>query len=127
MLSELKKKSDKLNKATDLLHNNELYPAVAHSAYYCCLQLMKHIWLHSMNGTEREITQSKSGTHDFLIKRIGKHIRHSNKYDFYIFRQIRKLKNLRICADYSDQSFDKAKSFESLKLSKSIILILKKY
>jgi hypothetical protein len=80
-----------------------------------------------MNGTEREITQSKSGTHDFLIKRIGKHIRHSSSSDFRIFHKIWRLKALRVDADYYDKPFDKIKSLKSVELSKKIILILKKY
>jgi uncharacterized protein (UPF0332 family) len=127
MTSMLKKKSDKLIAAANLLHDNDLYPAVAHSAYYCCLQLMKHIWLHSLHKTESELQNTKGSTHKILIKQTGKHIKSLSFSDFYIFRRIRDLKDLRVDADYSDKPFDKAKSSKSLELSNSIVQILKKY
>ncbi|MDR1170327.1 MAG: hypothetical protein LBK97_05790 [Prevotellaceae bacterium] len=127
MNSALKIKSDELNKVANLLHSKKLYVAVAHSSYYCCLLLMKHIWLYSMNGTEEEILQSKSGTHKFLIKETGKHIKAINLYDFLVFRQIRVLRDLRTDSDYSDKLFNEANSSNSLKLLNSIALVLKKY
>ncbi|MDR1343155.1 MAG: hypothetical protein LBK18_07890 [Prevotellaceae bacterium] len=47
-MGHLQRKSETSGKAAALLHENKLYSAVAHSAYYSCYQLMMHIWLHGM-------------------------------------------------------------------------------
>jgi hypothetical protein len=47
-MSNLQNKSDILKEVAVMLHNKNMYPAVAHSAYYSCYQLLKHIWLYRM-------------------------------------------------------------------------------
>ena len=142
-MSPLQKKSKDLVSAANLLHANNLYPAVAHSAYYCCIQLMRHIWLYSFSKTEQDLKQElkafniqkrltggqEEGTHEFLINQIGLHIQNSqNISDFRRFNSnIWQLKKLRVNADYSDTDFDVVKSDNSLTLSRTIMPILQKY
>jgi len=135
-MSHLQNKSEVLKDAAGLLHNKNLYPAVAHSAYYSCYQLMKHIWLYSLCKTENELAVQSSvqniGSHEFLINQISIYIKNSGKRDcdehFRNFNQkIGQLKKLRRNADYEDALFDSSKSSSSLSLSTDIIPILKKY
>ncbi|MDR2811400.1 MAG: HEPN domain-containing protein, partial [Tannerellaceae bacterium] len=118
-MSHLQDKSKDLVSAANLLHTNKLYPAVAHSAYYCCLQLMKHIWLYSLGKSE---PNPKNSLHDLLINEIGRYILETNQNDFRVFNNnIKQLKRLRVKADYSDDNFDVVNSNNSLTLSKEIV------
>jgi hypothetical protein len=73
------------------------------------------------------------GTHEFLIKNVGKHIKtrtllRSDYRDFQIFNaNIWQLKELRTNADYADVTFSKGKSEISLDLSRKIMIVLQKY
>jgi len=135
-MSHLQNKSEILSDAAILLHNKTFYPAVAHSAYYSCFQLLKHIWLHEMKKTQQELetqcSKGRLGSHEFLINKIGSYIKNSNKpnsiTDFRDFNnKITQLKKLRTKADYDDSLFDSSNSSNSLSLSNDIIPILKKY
>jgi len=145
-MSPLQNKSEILREVAELLHNNNYYPAVAHSAYYCCFQLMKHIWLHSIRKTEDDLknelnrfnqTASISGKktlgiHEFLIRNVVQFIKsfpyRNAPSDSRIFNNsIWQLRDLRTNADYSDNEFSKTDSCNSLTLSKIIIPILKRY
>jgi uncharacterized protein (UPF0332 family) len=142
MQSHLQSKSAEFSSAAELLHNSKLYSAVAHSAYYSCFQLMLHVWLHSLNKTEPQLKQERKqhnqqvrlsggkevGSHEFLINKIGKHIKKSARNDFLeISEKIGQLKKLRTSADYDDTLFDSSKSSKALALSKTIIPVLAKY
>jgi len=129
-------KSEILQSAAKFLHDKNLYPAVAHSAYYSCYQLMKHIWLYSLGKSEDElssrITASRMGSHELLINEISSHIKKSGNKDnnvhFRDFNQkIGQLKKLRINADYENSLFDFSMSSTSISLSNDIVPILKKY
>lgn len=142
-VSYLQDKSKILRNAAKLLHEENLYPAVAHSAYYCCVQLMRHIWLYCFNKTEEDFKQElrlynkqariigeqEAGTHEFLINRVGQFIKNSNngRNDFRLFNQIWQLKRLRVDADYYDNDFSAVKSNNSLFLSQKIVSILQKH
>ena len=143
-MSYLQNKSNALITAANILHTNKIYPAVAHSAYYCCIQLMKHIWLHSLHKTEddlrnglaihnkkaRKKRKREKGVHEFLITEIGNHIANNYKHkrDFGRFNNnIWQLKELRNESDYSDNDFDEIKSDDSLMLSGVIVPVLQKY
>ena len=132
-MSYLQNKSCDLVKAANLLHREKLFSAVAHSAYYCCLQQIKHILLHSLHKTEDGLKQERiklnkqankgaaMGTHEFLINEIVMLIYAENKNDFRTFHNnIGKLKKLRVNADYDDAEFSEKKSSESLLLSSEI-------
>ncbi|GAB6395588.1 MAG: hypothetical protein MdMp024_1900 [Bacteroidales bacterium] len=116
-----------LREAAQLLHDKNLYPAVAHGAYYSCFQLMKHIWLHTMGKTEDELT-SRNDSHAFLINEVGNYKKRYGKHDGNKFNnKIVQLKRLRVKADYEDKLFDYTDSSNSLFLSNDIIPILKQY
>ncbi|GHS85574.1 hypothetical protein FACS1894201_05440 [Bacteroidia bacterium] len=136
MMSNLQNKSEILINAAELLHDRTMYPAVAHGAYYSCYQLSKHIWLHKMKKTQKELdilcSIGKTGSHEMLINEVGKFIRDSKKIDcinhkrdYYYF--IGQLKRLRVKADYDDELFDSSASKRAIDLSNTIIPILKKY
>ena len=136
MRSQLQNKSEILQDAAKLLHDKTFYPAVAHSAYYSCYQLLKHIWLYGMEKSQEELNTQSSlshlGSHEFLINEIGKYIKNSKNRtansDFRDFNnKIGQLKTLRTKADYDDDLFDSSKSLNSLSLSDEIVPILKKY
>jgi len=141
-MSHLQNKSSKLVEAASLLNKRNLYPAVAHSAYYCCVQLMKHIWIHSLHNKEKDFQHKLTlhnkneqpiggrnvGFHEFLINQIKMYIKSKNGDDYREFKnQIWQLKDLRSDADYSDNDFDASKSNHSLILSGAIVRILQKY
>jgi hypothetical protein len=135
-MSHLQNKSEMLKEAAALLNNKTYYPAVAHSAYYSCYQLLKHIWLYGLKKTQQELDSqcsiSRIGSHEFLINEIGKHIKNSTKKtalaDFREFNnKIWQLKKIRTTADYDDTLFDSSQSSNSISLSTDIIPILKKY
>lgn len=135
-MSNLSNKSAILQLSSQLLHDNSLYPAVAHGAYYSCYQLMKHIWLYSMKKTENELdancSQTKSGSHEFLLNEIVSFVKSTKKKESYddsrtLRNDLPQLKRLRTDADYNDSLFDITKSTNSIALSKRIIQILKKY
>jgi hypothetical protein len=139
-MSHLQSKSNDLVKAAALLHNEKLFPAVAHCSYYCCVQQMKHILLHSLHKTERDLMEKRIkhnrqvrkgaelGAHEFLINEIGILIEAKNSADSRtFFNDIGKLKKLRVSADYLDSKFDEKQSHESLRISNKIVPILQKY
>ncbi|MDR0414342.1 MAG: hypothetical protein LBH84_02895 [Prevotellaceae bacterium] len=131
-MSHLTDKSSTLQQAAVLLHQNEMYPAVAHSAYYTCYQLMMHIWLNSMGKKACELELSRRSSHRVLIDEVGKFIKCSNEknsgYDSRAFKnEIWKLKKLRTSADYYNTPFDEAGSASALRLSSLVAPILKKY
>lgn len=132
----LRNKSDILAAAADLLHDNCYYNAVAHAAYYSCYQLMKYIWLYSMNKTQTELdsntSQSKMGSHEFLLNEVAKYIgnkqsRDSSEDARCLRNSLPQLKKLRVEADYLDTVFDSKKSTQSKNLSAMLLPILKKY
>jgi hypothetical protein len=136
-MSNLSNKSEINIDAAKLLNDRNLYPAVAHCAYYACYQKIKHIWLHKQGKTELELeTLGKSkprlGSHEVLINEIGTFIKNSGSKnfidDFRVYNNnILQLKKLRTKADYEDTIFDSTSSSKSLTLSNEIIPVLSKY
>ena len=136
MNSSLLNKSDILSLSANTLHDNCLYPAVAHCAYYSCYQKMKHIWLYSMKKTEEDLdincSSNRMGSHEYLLNEIVQYVKNSNKKDALedartLRNDVPQLKRLRTDADYSNTDFDSTKSKNSIDLSKRIIPILKRY
>lgn len=134
--SHLQNKSSILSSAARVLHEKDHYPAVAHSAYYSCFQLLKHIWLHSMKKTEHELKtgtgESSSGTHDYLINKTALYISELQKPRCRedardVRNKLQQLKKLRVSADYLDELFNHSSSQASITLSSQIIPILQKY
>lgn len=122
--------------AADLLHDKSYYLAVAHAAYYSCYQPLKYIWRHHMGRSREELdvqtSQSRLGSHEFLLNEIVKYIsglRDTNSgEDARILRNdLPQLKRLRTDADYSETVIGCEKSKEALDLSKKLLLILKRY
>lgn len=135
-VSCLENKSEILFCSAEMLHDKSSYVGVAHASYYSCYQLLKHIWLCPMGKTEAELdsncSQTKMGSHEYLLNQIVKHIDSSGKKTSKEdARQLRndlpQLKRLRTNADYADENFDSTKSGKAITLSKKILPILKRY
>lgn len=121
-----------LEESAQLLHEKTLYPGVGHAAYYGCFQLMKDICLIKINKTEQElesfVSQSKSGTHEYILNEIVKYVSGLNKEDSRTLRsKVPQLKKFRVKADYKNEDFNLDDSRASISLSKEILRILKKY
>lgn len=130
--SHLKSKSEILEDSVKLLHDNTYYTGVGHAAYYSCLQLMKDICLIKIKITEQElesfVSQSKSGTHEYILNEIVKYVAGQNREDSRILRtKVPQLKKFRVKADYKDEDFNFDDSRASISLSDEILKILKKY
>lgn len=129
-MGHLKNKSELNLGAAELLHKASYYPSVVHCAYYSCIQLMKHIWLHSMGKSEQDLkiinNSSNQGSHEILINQLKSFVRSKSQNDRDFNRDILQLKRLRVNADYDDISIDYSKSNQSIGLSKATINILKK-
>ena len=136
-MSNLSKKSEINIDAAKFLTDKNLYPAVAHCAYYACYQKIKHIWLHKQGKTEFELetlgrSKPRMGSHEVLINEIGTFIKNSDSKniinDFRVYNNnILQLKRLRTKADYEDTVFDYTNSSKSLSLSNEIIPVLNRY
>lgn len=125
-----------MRQAAGFLHQEELYPAVAHSAYYSCLQLCKCLWLHQMSRTQDDLDAEcktrKTGTHDILIDATYKHVLYSGRigcsFDARnITKLLSQLKRLRTVADYSDVEILEKDSADAISLSEKIHPLLEKY
>lgn len=130
--SFLHNKSEILQEALTTLQDKEYFPIVGHSAYYCCVQLMKHIWLYISQKTEDDLKterqNQKKGTHEILIKNTEQFLQKANLKDFQTFnKNIWQLRALRIKADYDDVDFLYNDSKDSITLSNELYPILKKY
>jgi hypothetical protein len=135
-MSHLKRKSDVLSAAAELLHERGMYPAVAHSAYYSCVQLSRHIWKHKMGKTWADLNaicrSAQKGSHDALINEVRNYIlnsqqRNCTEHTGSYYRCMMRLKRLRVNADYDDEIFDRPKSESAINLSNKIIHVIRKY
>lgn len=131
-MSNLKNKSDILSLSAQTLHDNCLYTAVPHCAYYSCYQLFKHIWLYSMGKTVKELdsacSQTTEGSHQYLINEVTKYAFPKNttqqRRDFT--KLIFSLKKIRTEADYNDIDVTFETSNKAIQLSSQLIPILNK-
>ena len=82
-VSYLKNKSEINKLAADFLHKQSLYPSAIHSAYYSCLQLVKHIIFKESPKTEEEveneIRNSGDNTHEYLINTLTQSLKNNGK------------------------------------------------
>ena len=137
MNSQLQNKSDMNLDSAKFLHDKAYYPPVAHCSYYACYQQIKHIWLHTLNKSEKDLDalcqqNFRKGSHEVLINQIVRFIKNSsnpnNTADSRIINnELLQLKKIRVKADYEDKIFDSTDSSKSLTLTSKIIPVLKKY
>lgn len=139
-MTSLQKKSDIMFESAILLDNKNLYPCVAHAAYYSCYQLLKYIWLNPMSKTEDDFNKElndynqldsnrgRLGSHDFLLKQVVEWIgSNNNSYKRDIRNKMPQLKKLRIKGDYKDCDFCYNDSKASLELARNLRTILKNF
>lgn len=134
--SPLKNKSELLQASAELLHESNLFPAVAHAAYYSCYQLLENIWLYSMGKSDRELasgmSRSRLGSHEYLLNEVVKYVGSMQEKKLEsdarsIRNDMPQLKRLRVDADYLDNDFDYSKSQRSISMSKYLRSILIRY
>jgi uncharacterized protein (UPF0332 family) len=129
-MEHLKNKSEMNLSAAEFLHKNNFYSSVIHCAYYSCVQLMKHIWLNSMEKSEDDLRKlnviANKGSHEVLINQMKGFIKNKSQNERQYYKDIIALKRLRVNADYNNISIDINKSEQSIRLSKSTQNILKK-
>lgn len=128
-MSYLTNKSDINRAAADLLQANYFYPSVVHCSYYSCIQLMKHIFLFTLNKSEADLEHEgkimAAGSHEVLINNITTLLKTNNK-DWRTFNtNIIQLKRLRVSADYQDAEIDSKKGNDSISLSDVVLKLLK--
>lgn len=136
-MSNLQNKSEIYLESAILLNNKNLYPPVAHCAYYACYQIFKHLRLYKIGKSEAELealckSKPREGSYEVLINQIISHIKNyvfqNKEVDSRVINnKIGQLKKLRVQADYKDLSFDSTCSSNAISLSNDIIPILKKY
>lgn len=127
-MSQLLKKSAINEEAANALHKKDLYPSVAHCAYYSCLQLIKHILLNVLQVPPGDLATSQSstreGSHEIMINKMTRHLNKTGK-DYKTFNsKIGQLKRLRVDSDYENIMIDYSKSEESILLCQRIRKIL---
>lgn len=132
-MSNLKNKSDILSLSAQTLHDNCLYTAVPHCAYYSCYQMFKYVWLNKMGKTQKELdsacSQTKIGSHDYLFGQVTNFVINISKNNFKrdamsLTGKITQLKRLRVNADYLDVDITSTESNQAIQLSSEIIPIL---
>lgn len=127
-----------LNKAAaDELYKSGHHPSVVHCAYYSCVQLMKHIIIHKIGKSEKQIEQDlrqtdqsgrkmNGGVHEYLINILYTNIKSQNMDGTVFNTNITQLKKLRGHADYSDAfNVDSTVSHKSITLANAVIKDLK--
>lgn len=128
-MMHLKNKSEINITAAEFLHKQCLFPAVAHCAYYSCLQFMRYIWVNKMGKELHDIGSSsrtlKIGSHDVLINEIRDFLKQKslNYRDFN--NNILELKKLRTKSDYENFQIDTTLSERSIRYSRDTLRILK--
>lgn len=136
-MSQLLNKSETNFSSAELLHEKSLFASVAHSSYYGCYQLIKHVWLYTMRKSEADLKTiidksqkdrvAEKGSHNVLINEVMKHIRSNNPDDSRVIHtSIGQLKRLRTSADYMDEEFSYEQSSKAIDLSDRIKPLLKK-
>ena len=130
-MSYLLAKSKTNHESARLLQANKKYCSAAHSAYYSCVQLMKHYLLQmgdddaSIEANKKILSKSASrllGTHECIIIMVKDHIKAKKGYaygrDFNT--NIQTLKSYRVDSDYKNEEFQPRKGQESVILCDSI-------
>lgn len=131
--SRYKNKSGLFEAATGVLMSQCQYLPVPHSAYYSCYQLLKHIWLYTLNKTEEELQAQISlngakASHEYLINQIIPLVTdpHDRRAQRDFSNKLIQLKLLRTQADYSDISVDRVFAENAIDLMKDLLRVLKK-
>lgn len=130
-MRHLQNKSEINFDAAEHLDSKSIYSPVAHCAYYSCYQFMKHIWLNIMNKTENDLTlltrSTTEGSHEVLINQIVKFLKTKNQDTRSFNTEIVSLKKLRHKSDYDNIEIGSEISSNAIKLSKSSLVVLKKF
>lgn len=117
-MPHLKNKSEINRSAADVLQKQSFYPCVVHSAYYSCVQLMKHVAINKIGIPESQIPQNS--THEFLINTTTEFLKAKSQDWRSFLSQIGQLKKLRNIADYDNVQIDSTKGSTSLALSDNV-------
>ncbi len=127
-MSGFKNKSELNGEAARLLHEKTYYPAVAHTAYYACVQLMSYYSAkHGIDpATYSKEASGGKGSQEILINQIILLLR-PFKINGHFSREILALKRLRVKAYYSDLTINFYDCIMALDKTKEVQAILRKY
>ncbi len=116
-MSNWREKSIQNLMSADLLIGEGFYSASIHCSYYSNIQLILHLLqkkfpsLDEFDKYQRKGFKKNKGFHNWIINDVVKNLFKINNEDFrYVSNNIRKLKKLRIEADYKDIIFDESKA-----------------
>lgn len=132
-MGTLKNKSGLFELAARECRDKNIYISVPHSAYYCCLMFMRHIWIeklgHSADEFSAAVSQSKkTGSHELLINQIATLLVEYKVVNFAreFTNLVGQLKEIRVEADYSDKNIDIEKAENAIRIMDRLLPLLKK-
>ncbi len=138
-MSHLKTKANINDTASAFLYEKGLYAPTVHCAYYSCVQLMLYLLTTKIYQNRAEFDcksnelkiETKLGSHERMINLFTSYLRNNKKdggdrewKDFNT--EINQLKKLRTDSDYGDNETLKPDGENSMKLSESVIKLLKR-
>lgn len=104
------------------------YNASIHCSYYAVLQYMKYILTKTERNplTYEEQNVTNKSTHEFILGEIVNRINNPT-YSRTFAEQVRRLKKLRVDADYTRRNFTEDESLDTKQMAASAISKLKQY
>lgn len=129
-MSVLISKSKENLLSAQLLINHNCYASSVHCSYYSSVQLMIHLLLNNFNFTqaslEEESKKTREGSHVFAINHLFSQMKQKQEIFKAVefSREIGKLKNKRVQADYKEEVISKDLSDDALTQAKQINSIL---
>ena len=131
-MSELKHKSEISLLAAKCLLKEGYSPCVCHSAYYSCLQLMKHqiktVIGKSYDQQSSEIASQKLNSHGYTIREIKEYIaKTQSTKDARLFDgKIKDLKEIRENADYKTNEITHTIATNAINEAEKLLHIIKR-
>jgi hypothetical protein len=128
-MAVLKNKSEFNIDSAQLLISNTYHAPSVHCSYYSCVQLMKYAVKKETRSEyvdiETEWGNSKTTFHTWIINKIHTLLKTKQVDSSDFQRNIGKLKQWRVQADYSDLNIDSTFSDKAINLAKEIIQLIK--
>lgn len=124
-MSVLKEKSEVNFKSAELLKLNTCYCAAVHSAYYSCLQMMKHLLFEKAGYNELTLKEEQKrrrqgSSHIVITRLVMKYMKSQSKSARNFNNEILLLKKMRVEADYTQIEVDLPQC--EMAISKSILI-----
>lgn len=125
-MPNLKRKSEFSLLSSKELLKSSYYTNACNPAYYSCFQLMKYkvknVLRIDYSEQEKEISQQKTNSHGYIIRKIENFIAKKDKRQASLFsRRIRDLKEMREIADYKEEIFNKEKCLDVIEKAEDLL------